>query len=112
MKAASGTIAAALAALALTGTPAAADQWARAVSEQLRLGNKVTRACSPNTGTCTTAIAAGDYMMIELEGATGGLAARYICQFNAHRDRRTCVDFDTKQRKTEVFAGGRWVDAK
>lgn len=112
MKAASGTIAAALAALALTGTPASADQWARAVSEQLRLGAKPTRACSPNTGTCTTAISAGDYMMIELEGATGALAARYICQFNAHRDRRTCVDFDTKQRKTEVFAGGRWVDAQ
>lgn len=108
----SGACAVALTALALTGTPAAADQWARAVSEQLRLGAKPTRACSPNTGTCTTAIAAGDYMMIEIEGATGGLAARYICQFNAHRDRRTCVDFDTKQRKTEVFAGGRWIDAR
>jgi hypothetical protein len=50
--------------------------------------------------------------MLVLEDKHGGIAARLVCKFNAHRDRRTCVDFDTGARYLEVFAQGRWVEAR
>jgi hypothetical protein len=99
-------------ALVMMTTSAMADEWIKMARKQIDLGNKPTRACSKHTGTCTNAIRAGDYIMIELESAAGAVAARVICQFNQHRDRRTCVDFDTKHRRIEVLADGMWVEAR
>jgi hypothetical protein len=100
------------AALAMAGGSAQADEWAKAVRQYLNAGVKPTRACSQHTGTCTNAIRDGDHMMIALEDKNGGIAARLVCKFNPHRDRRSCVNFDTGERYLEVYAGGRWVEAR
>jgi len=99
-------------ALVMDGSAAQADEWNKAVRQYLNAGVKPTRACGQHTGTCTNAISAGDYMMIALEGRDGTIAARLICKFNSFRDRRSCVNFDTGERYLEVFANGRWVDAR
>ena len=106
----SATIAAALAAMMTTG--AHADEWSKTVQRYLSDGFKPTRACSQHTGTCTVAIRDGDHMMLVLENKDGGVAARLVCKFNQFRDRRSCVNFDTGKRYLEVFANGRWVDAR
>lgn len=100
------------AALVMASEGAHADDWSKAVRQYLNAGVKPTRACSQHTGTCTNAIRDGDHMMIALEDANGGIAARLVCKFNVFRDRRTCVNFDTGQRMTEVMADGRWVPAQ
>ena len=100
------------AALVMAGGSAQADEWTKTVQRYIRDGVKPTRACSQHTGTCTNAIRDGDHMMIALEDKNGGIAARLVCKFNAHRDRRTCVNFDTGERYIEVYANGRWVDAR
>lgn len=100
------------AALVMASGSAQADDWSRTVRLYLDAGVKPTRVCSQHSGTCTNAIRDGDHMMIALEDKNGGIVARLVCKFNAHRDRRTCVNFDTQERYIEVYAGGRWVDAR
>jgi hypothetical protein len=99
-------------ALVMAGSAAHADEWARAVRQYIDAGFKPTRACGQHTGTCTNAISDGDHMMIAVEGRDGRIAARLVCKFNSFRDRRNCVNFDTGARYVEVFANGRWVDAR